>query len=38
MRERSPDVRELIVEARRDVMTGKRRQVSRVCRPVLRRG
>ena len=36
MRERSPDVWELIVEAGRDVVTGKRRQVSRVFHGNLR--
>jgi hypothetical protein len=36
MRERSPDVCELIVEAGREVVTGKRRQVSRVFHGNLR--
>lgn len=36
MRERSPDVWELVVEAGRDVVTGRRRQVSRVFRGSLR--
>ncbi len=36
MRERSPDVWELIVEAGRDPVTGKRRQVSRIFRGNLR--
>jgi integrase len=36
MRERSPDVWELVVEAGRDVVTGRRRQVSRVFRGNLR--
>jgi Phage integrase, N-terminal SAM-like domain len=36
MRERSPGVWELIVEAGRDPLTGKRRQVSRVFRGNLR--
>lgn len=36
MRERSPGVWELIVEAGRDPVTGKRRQVSRIFRGNLR--
>lgn len=36
MRERSPDVWELIVEAGRDPVTGRRRQVSRTFRGSMR--
>lgn len=36
MRERSPNVWELVVEAGRDPLTGKRRQVSRLFRGTLR--
>jgi hypothetical protein len=36
MREKAPDVWELVVEAGRDVVTGRRRQVSRVFRGSLR--